>query len=309
MNAPVDVPEIVPVSPPRRAEAFALVFSHQSPDERQRQVEVLMEAVASGEISPQGLLGTSRGGQLTGAVFAKVEPGRAAMVWTPRLIDGEPKATAAKLLDAASQWLAGRDVRIAQIQVELDHHNDDALARAHGYQSLGDLLYLVAAEGQFPVRLPQCPLDFEPYDVENHKRLAKVVEATYQETLDCPQLNGVREIEDVIEGYRATGVFDPSRWLIVRHDGKDVGCLLLADHPEHENWELVYMGVAAAHRGHGWGMAIARHAQWLTRQAGRPRLVLAVDAGNAPAIKMYAAVGFQAWERRSVLLRVFGQSE
>lgn len=227
------------------------------------------------------------------------------MVWTPRLVDGEPEATAGELLDAASRWLPRRRVRIAQIQVELDNRTDDRFLRRHGYESLADLLYLVAVENQFPAKLPPGPLEFEPYCVANHTRLAQLVEATYQQTLDCPQLDGVRQIEDILVGYRATGVFDPSRWLIVRHQGENVGCLLLADHPENENWELVYMGVVAGHRGHGWGIDIARRAQWLTRQAGRPRLVLAVDAANRPAIRTYAAVGFRAWERRSVFLRVF----
>jgi hypothetical protein len=31
---------------------------------------------------------------------------------------------------------------------------------------------------------------------------------------------------------------------------------------------------------------------------------LAVDAANEPAIRMYAAAGFQAWDRRSVYLKM-----
>jgi len=138
--------------------------------------------------------------------------------------------------------------------------------------------------------------------------LAHIVEATYEQSLDCPAMDGLRSIEDILDGYRATGRFDPSRWLIVEHEGRDVGCLLLTDHPMHENWELVYMGVVARDRGHGWGVEIARHAQWLTRQAGRPRLVLAVDAANGPGIEMYSAAGFQAWDRRAVYLRTFGNT-
>ena len=36
----------------------------------------------------------------------------------------------------------------------------------------------------------------------------------------------------------------------------------------------------------------------------RQRLVLAVDAANEPALRTYAAAGFQAWDRRSVFIRV-----
>jgi hypothetical protein len=134
--------------------------------------------------------------------------------------------------------------------------------------------------------------------------MARLVERTYQGSLDCPALDGVRRIADVLEGYRAIGIFDPTRWIIARHREQDIGCLLLADHPRDHQWELVYMGVVPEARGHGWGVAIARHAQWLARQAGRKRLVLAVDAANLPAIAVYAAAGFVTWDHRSVYLRI-----
>jgi GNAT superfamily N-acetyltransferase len=92
--------------------------------------------------------------------------------------------------------------------------------------------------------------------------------------------------------------------LIVRHADQDVGCLILADHPRYENMELVYMGVVPEGRGQGWGIEVVRHAQRLARRAGRQRLVLAVDASNQPAIRMYASAGFQAWDQRRVYYRL-----
>jgi ribosomal protein S18 acetylase RimI-like enzyme len=116
-------------------------------------------------------------------------------------------------------------------------------------------------------------------------------------------LNGVRSIADVLDGYRAYGVFNPKLWLIARHADSDVGCLILADHPRHGNLELVYMGVVPECRGRGWGGTLARQAQWMARTLGRPRLVLAVDAANQPAIAAYVAAGFQAWDRRRAMVR------
>jgi ribosomal protein S18 acetylase RimI-like enzyme len=132
-----------------------------------------------------------------------------------------------------------------------------------------------------------------------------LVDATYVGTLDCPGLNGIRDIEDVLIGYRAVGVFDPGLWLFVRHEGKDVGCLILTAHPGHGTWELTYMGLIPQARGHGWGTDIARYAEWLAGKAGQSRVVLAMDAMNGPAIRMYAAAGFQAWDRKSVYLRIY----
>jgi mycothiol synthase len=82
-----------------------------------------------------------------------------------------------------------------------------------------------------------------------------------------------------------------------------VGCLLMTDYPEQGNCELIYMGVVPEARGHRWGVLISRHAQWVTRNAGRQRLVLAVDAANRPAIGMYSAAAFRAWDRRIVYLQ------
>jgi len=303
MDVQIDV-----VAARQRAEALGLVLSRHSSEERRANLPSLLAAAGSSPLAAEGLLGAYRGGRLVGATFSQLQPGKTALVWPPRTVAGEPAATDERLLQTACDWLGRQGVRVAQILLRPDMPADETAWRRVGFEPLADLLYLVSQENQFPTRLPKNPLTFEAYSPVNHQRLARVVEATYQQTLDCPGLDDVREIEDVLDGYRATGVFDPSRWLIVRHEGRDVGCLLLADHPEHGNWELVYMGVVASARGHGWGMDIARHAQWLTRQAGRPRLVLAVDAQNRPAIAMYAAVGFETWDRRRVYSRVFGRS-
>ena len=65
------------------------------------------------------------------------------------------------------------------------------------------------------------------------------------------------------------------------------------------------MGLTPQSRGNGWGLTITRYAQWLTAQARRGGLVLAVDGANDPAIDMYAKAGFFEIDRRSVFLRIF----
>jgi ribosomal protein S18 acetylase RimI-like enzyme len=83
-----------------------------------------------------------------------------------------------------------------------------------------------------------------------------------------------------------------------------VGCLLLGEDAAGAQWELVYMGVVPEARGRGIGLDLTRHAQWVARAAGCARMVLAVDATNAPALAVYAAAGFSSWDHRSVFLRV-----
>lgn len=285
--------------------ALRLAFARWSAAACRQYVRTYRARIRSGEVDRQGLLVAHRGGRLIGAVLCQPQVGRTALLWPPGTVPEEPEATARQLLAAACHWLAGQGVRVAHALLETVSRADDVLLRAEGFEPLATLLYLVCTEADFPTQCPSQPLAFEPYTEAKRERLYRLLEATYEQTLDCPKLNGLRSMEDVLAGYRATGVFAPERWLIVRHQGQDVGCLLLADHPREEHWELVYMGLVAWARGRGWGRGIVRYAQWLTRRAGRPRLLLAVDAANRPAVAIYAGTGFQAWDRRRIYLKVF----
>jgi len=295
----MDDAQIVPVAPSESAEALELVFAYMDEATRRQQIETLQ----AGPMTPEGFWAARRAGRLVGAVYGQAQPGRSALAWPPGLIAGEPSATALALLAALDDALRRRDVAMITMLVEYAPEELSRILSPAGYAYLAELLYLVSGEDVFPASEPRSELDFEPYDSANHARLAAVLSATYHQTRDCPHLNDPRPIDDVLLGYRHTGVFDPQRWRIVRHHGEDVGCLLVTDHPAHGSCELVYMGVIAAMRGRGWGREIARYAQWLTACAARPRLVLAVDAENGPALAMYAEVGFHAWDRRNVYVR------
>jgi ribosomal protein S18 acetylase RimI-like enzyme len=133
--------------------------------------------------------------------------------------------------------------------------------------------------------------------------LQQVLAQTYQDTQDCPVLNGLRDVHDVLAGYRAMGVYADQWWLLMQYDGRDAGCLILTDHPADEQMELIYLGIVPEFRGRGFGLAATRHAQTLARRAGRRRLILAVDSANGPAQAIYRQAGFIRWDRKKVMLR------
>ena len=183
-------------------------------------------------------------------------------------------------------------------------HEDFSRFTAAGFRHMADLRYLVSLPQQWPVVEPATTLSYEPSCEANLERLKSVIDLTFEQTLDCPGLSEIRNTDDLLIEYRAIGQFDPALWLIVREGNSDIGCLLLANHPEVPQWELVYVGIAQPARGRGLGLEIVRRAQWLARAHKCSRILLAVDTRNEPAIRMYESAGFTAWEHRSALLRV-----
>jgi ribosomal protein S18 acetylase RimI-like enzyme len=296
---------IGPATTDSYVDALGLVFGQFEPQQAAEYVRIFAQAIRDGKLPLEGVIEARQGNRLIGAVVCQVQSGRTAVVWPPRVVAGTPAGMGSRLLNEVVHGLSGKNVRLASALLTKEDPRDEEVFLAAGFAHLTDLLYLVSTIEEFPFSGPSTPLDFEPYRPEIHSRLASIVQATYVGSLDCPQLDGVRDVNDVLAGYRDTGEFSPERWLVVRHEGRDVGCLLLADHPQEDTWELVYMGLIAAVRGRGWGKWLVRQAQWLTRQAGRSRLVVAVDAANGPAIELYGASGFRGWDQRRVYAMVF----
>jgi ribosomal protein S18 acetylase RimI-like enzyme len=261
-------------------------------------------------VDPAAILLVARSrGDVVGGAWAQLQPGGTALVSPPGVAEGEPPATAERLLAELLAALVGAKVRLAQALLTADHGPDFERFAGQRFEHVADLLYMVALASAFPECRPATDLEFEPYAESQQQRLAALVERTYEATRDCPRMNGLRETADVLSGYRAAGRFDPGRWFFLRHDGHDVGCLLLTEHPQHLQCELVYVGLVPEVRGRSWGIEAVRRAQSLAAEAHATCLLLAVDAANEPAVAMYAAAGFAAWDRRSVLVRLLaGQS-
>jgi GNAT superfamily N-acetyltransferase len=282
--------------------ALSMVYAHLAPADRERRIAA--QGAESPTAAAEGLWVGYRGELLAAAVLAQILPGKTALISAPRVAANQAAETASQLLTPIMAQLSRDGVQLAQALLEAEHAPDALVFRELGFHYVCDLLFLVSVRGSFPQTQPQDHLEFVSYSHALHRRLAEIVERTYAGSLDCPEIDGVRKLNDILTGYRETGVFDPARWMIVRHQGVDVGCLLLTDHPSSNQWELIYMGVVREARGRRFGVAMARRAQWMAGQGGHEQLVLAVDANNAPAIAAYTAAGFVAWDHRSLFLRV-----
>jgi len=287
----------IEVTPPaRRSESLHLLRIGGS------RIQRMLAAERNGELDMHGLFQARRGDELVGAAWGQVIPGRTAFCWPAGLVPAEPEDTAIHLQSAVDNYLDREHVVIVQAVLPVRAVTDAMRLVRAGYRHLADLDYLVCHSNHFPREKPSSDLDFEPFTASKEAPLEKLVERTYVDSLDCAGLDGMRPIDDVLAGYRETGRYRPDWWLFVRHLGQDVGCIMLADHPEHDQCELMYLGMVPEVRGRGWGEQATRPAQWLVGVT-RERMILAVDDNNWPAQGIYSATGFDMWDRRCVYVR------
>ncbi len=136
-----------------------------------------------------------------------------------------------------------------------------------------------------------------------------MLRASYTSSLDMPELEGARSLDDILESHRATGRFVPDRWRLGQVPGEPhaAAILMLSEVPDRDVWEIVYLGLTPAARGRGLGRQIIAHALELARPHAS-RLELAVDIRNRPATRLYDATGFVVFDRRSVHLAVFPEN-
>ncbi len=292
--------------PPLRAEALRSLHADLPMDLQTALVQAIDAVRNEGEVAWDGLF-VHRCGERLNTIWAQPLPGRTAALWPPAVRD----PAARSLLQAANRFLDQQAIAITQVLLELprDEVGGSLQATIHllascDYHWLANLQYLVAEKTLFPSTPPILPLQFEARAGDQPLRLAALIEQTYVETWDCPSVEGIRSITDVLTSYQATGNYQRQHWFFVQHQERDVGALLLAPHGSGEVWEVVYMGIVPDARGHGFGCQLVQHAFWRTAHGGGNRLVLAVDESNSPALSMYHRMGLTGWDRRQVHVRL-----
>lgn len=233
-------------------------------------------------------------------------PGRTMLVFASPAPSRAAEGTVSQLIDAACEAAEGRGVHLAQALIDPVDEVGRRVFTAAGFVAMAELVYLSGpprADVTAPVP-PPAGLHWEGYTLQNHARFAEAILASYEESLDCPALNGVRDIEDVIDGHKASGTFDPRHWMILCEAERPLGVLLLADTGRGgEAMELVYLGLSRAARGRNLGEVMMTRAMGIVTAYGYQRLTLAVDARNVPALKLYYRQGMNRVASKIALMR------
>ena len=297
-------------------DALAVLYRRIPAEFRPQVVADALGEVQAGRLDLTGLWVARRRGRLVGALLSHTLAGRAAAIWAPEVeaIWGRA-ALAAGLIRAALEDLGRRGVRVAQALVDPSAPTTTGGDLIRGGLPRVTTLTFLERRTDRPEEPPGGPgppppsLRWETLGSANEAEFRATLEATYVGSLDMPELDGVRSLDDVIASHRAAGRFDPVRWNIGRVDGEPAAAavLLLSEVPDRPAWEIAYLGLTPAARGRGLGRAALIRAHRQAHAAGVDRIELAVDARNFPARRLYNTAGFRPFDRRIVHLAVLGR--
>jgi ribosomal protein S18 acetylase RimI-like enzyme len=290
----MDATEPIAIRPARRSDRRALGdFLAGVPEAGAAEVsDVFLRANVKNHVIAE------RGREILGACRMVPAAGRCAAVLTPRLLLWDDRL-AARLIRAAAALAYTRDAaRLIQVLTESAGGGPlgSAIAQA-GFARLAVLAYLRRdvrpADGTAP--LPS-DIEWANYGLLRHRLFAETIVRTYEGSLDCPGLAGLRTMDETLATHKRTGVFSPRWWHVAMREGRPAGVVLL-NHLEGRG-EIAYLGVVPEARGRGVGRALVERAIQDAAEMGLPLVGLAVDTSNAPAVRLYAAAGFREIRRR-----------
>ena len=283
-------------------DGVALVLSLDGIPASEEQVREFAQFAWSRGIDVGHLWLAGMGGRMAWAVLPVVSPGKTMLLLTPGRLPQE--VDAGPLVEKVCEWFANGGGHLAQVLANPADFPLRQFFGHHGFREIAELHYLQAnAKSSGPPTLPH-GFHLERYSEAAHSLFASAISASYQDSLDCPLMAGLRDIEDVIVGHRASGEFDPQFWFVLL-DASDqpYGVLLLTRVPRNDLAELVYLGLSPAMRGRGFGDLLMRQAIWAVREMELGRLTLAVDSKNTPALQLYYRHGMSHAGSKTAMLR------
>ncbi|MGC4032524.1 MAG: hypothetical protein QM754_12490 [Tepidisphaeraceae bacterium] len=151
-------------------------------------------------------------GRLAAAALPVASPGKTVLLL---LSPAGRSATAAELVarcaTAVVDAMPKDDGSLIQILLDPSETTAAKALQSAKFAPLATLIYLNRrlAKGKFAepdfadVRL----LNYSP---GTHARFARAILASYEESLDCPPMRGLRDIEDVIAGHRGRAILSPT---------------------------------------------------------------------------------------------------
>jgi mycothiol synthase len=298
---------VEPARPGELEAAFRLLFQYLPGEERDRRAANAQHLVRQGELDPAGVLVARGRGALLGAMASTTVPGAGGLVWPPQALAGLDQASVEdELVRHAEAFLRRRGAKLAQSLLQPADVRLGAALERNGYRHVTSLWYMRHhLELSAGLLRTAEHLRYQAYDDGDSELFHQTLLRTYEGTADCPEVNGVRTISEVIEGHRAQGKHNPGRWWLAENAGRPVGVLLLTDMPEWGGWDVSYVGVLPEARRRGVGRELMQKALLEAKAGGAGQLTLSVDNRNGPAWDLYRGLGFEPFDRREVFVAIW----
>jgi len=295
--------------PEDREVALRLVFLHFDEYERERRVANALHLMEIGKLDPAGLFVVCDANGVHGAMICLPIPGASALVWPPR-VQRMPAADAVEdaLVCRAVGWLRERGAKLGQALLAPSEAHLAVPLERNGFRNVTTLLYVCRSADRPLDAAGRTRLTFQSYDSCDPALFARTLLRTYEGTRDCPEVNGVRTIDEILDGHKADSKLNLDRWWLALDGGQSVGVLLVTESAEWQAWEVAYVGVVPEARGRGLGRELMHKAVVEAQLAETEQLTLCVDARNTPAITLYRSLKFERYDERRVYLAVWADS-
>ena len=245
-------------------------------------------------------------GEIGMTALAAPAVGRTAMIFASRPTDRAAAIKAGVLIDATATGCRSMGVDLAQALIDPVDSLEESMFVAGGFHRLAQLDYLERPVPRFgTIQTPALDANVEirSWNQDDHAGLIDLLDRTYEDTLDCPGLAGLRQTQDILAGHLASGTVQPQWWHILYVDGKAEGALLFNRGNDGASIELVYLGLTAKIRGRGFGKTLLTFGLSLVDGDDARTVVLAVDRANLPAVRLYRRAGFRHSVRRTAVVR------
>lgn len=245
-------------------------------------------------------------GQIEMTALAAPAAGRTAMIFAPKPKDRPATLRAGALIDATAAGCANIGIDLAQALIDPVDPLEEAMFVAGGFHRLAQLDYLerpVPRFGAVQTPILDASVEIRKWNQNDRAGLIELLERTYEDTLDCPGLAGLRRTEDILTGHLASGAFHPDWWHILHVGGKAEGVLLFNRGNDGASIELVYLGLTPVIRGRGFGQTLLTFGLSHVDGDDARTVILAVDRANLPAVRLYRRAGFRHSVRRTAMVR------
>jgi ribosomal protein S18 acetylase RimI-like enzyme len=286
-------------------QALDLLFRHLAPSERRRRALNLLQLVGNSPCPHVAVFILTSTAGTEGAIVCEVLPGRTGLAWLPQVAcETGQQAKEDTLTQRGIEWLTQQGALVLQAVLSPEETPRAGPLLRNGFMHATTLHYLRHSLRQIPCSKPTPGWSIEPYCDQNADLFHQTLLHSYEDSLDCPELNGRRDLGDIIAGYRAHGEYNAELWWLVRVDDRPAGVLITAAVHEDSAHEVAYVGVVPGRRRKGLARETMARALAEMRARKSSQVTISVDCRNQPALRLYASLGFEEFDRREVYLRV-----